>query len=163
LSFDPRADTFRRQLLRPWSFKAYLWRHLPLAACAGLSLRRLDESACVVRLPGGWRTQNPFHSTYFAAQVMAAELSTGAPAMVLVRAAPTSVSMLLREVQAVFTKKIQGPSLFTFEDIAGLQSTIARAAISRESESFTGRSVGVGPDGEPAAEILVTWSFKRRA
>lgn len=163
MSFDPRADAFRRRLLRPWSFKAYLWRQLPLAACAGLRLQRLDETACVVRLPGGWRTQNPFHSTYFAAQVMAAEMSTGAPAMVLVRAAPTSVSMLLREVQAVFTKKIQGPSLFTFEDIAGLQSTIARAAISRDSESFTGRSVGVGPDGEPAAEILVTWSFKKRA
>ena len=163
MTFEGRADTFRRRLLRPWSFKAYLWWKLPLAACAGLSLRQLDETGCVVRLPGGWRTQNPFQSTYFAAQVMAAEMSTGAPAMVLVRAAPTSVSMLLREVQAVFTRKIQGPSLFTFEDIAGLQSTIARAAISGDSETYTGRSVGRGPDGEPAAEILVTWSFKRRA
>ena len=163
MTFEGRADAFRRRLLRPWSFKAYLWWKLPLAACAGLSLRQLDETGCVVRLPGGWRTQNPFQSTYFAAQVMAAEMSTGAPAMVLVRAAPTSVSMLLREVQAVFTRKIQGPSLFTFEDIAGLQSTIARAAISGDSETYTGRSVGRGPDGEPAAEILVTWSFKRRA
>ena len=163
MTLNARSDAVRRRLLRPWNFRLYLWARLPLAACAGLSLRRLDESGCTVALPGGWRTQNPFHSTYFAAQIMAAEMSTGAPAMVLVRAAPTSVSMLLREVQAVFTKKIQGPSLFTFEDIAGLQSTIARAAVSKDSESFSGRSVGVGPDGEPAAEILVTWSFKRRS
>ena len=163
MTFEGRADALRRRLLKPWNFKAYLWRKLPLAACAGLSLRQLDEAACTVRLPGGWRTQNPFRSTYFAAQAMAAEMSTGAPAMVLVQAAPVSVAMILREIQAVFTKRIQGPSLFTFDDVAGMQSTIARAAISGESESYTGRSVGRGPDGEPAAEFRVTWSFKRRS
>ena len=72
--FDERADALRLRLLKPWNFKAYLWGKLPLAACAGLSLRQLDESGCTVGLPGGWRTQNPFRSTYFAAQAMAAVL-----------------------------------------------------------------------------------------
>jgi hypothetical protein len=163
LIFEGRADTLRRRLLKPWNFKAYLWRKLPLAACAGLSLRELDEAGCTVGLPRGWRTQNPFRSTYFAAQAMAAEMSTGAPAMVLVQAAPASVAMILRGIEAAFTKRIQGPSLFTFDDMAGMQSTIARAAASGESESYTGRSVGRGPDGQPAAEFRVTWSFKRRS
>src|SRR5262245_8406893 len=161
--FNAEADALRRRLLKPWNFKAYLWLNLPLAACAGLSLRRLDEAGCTVGLPGGWRTQNPFRSTYFAAQAMAAEMSTGAPAMVLVRAAPASVSMILRGLEAAFTKRIQGPSLFTFDDIAGLAAAVDRAAASGESESYVGRSVGRGPDGEPAAEFRVTWSFKRRA
>jgi len=161
--FNAQADALRRRLLKPWNFKAYLWLELPLAACAGLSLRQLDGAGCTVGLPGGWRTQNPFRSTYFAAQAMAAEMSTGAPAMVLVRAAPASVSMILRGIEAVFTKKIQGPSQFTFDDIAGLSAAVDRAAASGESESYTGRSVGRGPDGEPAAEFRVTWSFKRRA
>lgn len=161
--FDARAEALRRRLLKPWSFKAYLWWKLPLAACAGLSLRQLDPSACTIRLPGGWRTQNPFRSTYFAAQAMAAEMSTGAPAMILVRAAPASVAMILRGIEATFTKRIQGASLFTFDDLAGMNATIARAAASGESESYTGRSVGRGPDGEPAAEFRVTWSFKRRS
>jgi uncharacterized protein DUF4442 len=163
LTFEGRADALRRRLLKPWNFKAYLWLKLPLGACAGLSLRQLDDSGCTVGLPGGWRTQNPFRSTYFAAQAMAAEMSTGAPAMVLVQAAPASVAMILRGIEAVFTKRIQGPSLFTFDDIAGMHSTIARAAASGESESYTGRSVGRGPDGQPAAEFRVTWSFKRRS
>jgi hypothetical protein len=160
--FNAEADAFRRRLLKPWNFKAYLWLKLPLGACAGLSLRQLDEAGCTVALPGGWRTQNPFRSTYFAAQAMAAEMSTGAPAMVLVRAAPASVSMILRAIEAVFTKRIQGPSLFTFDDLAGLSAAVDRAAASGESETFTARSVGRGPDGEPAAEFRVTWSFKRR-
>jgi hypothetical protein len=161
--FEGRAEELRRRLLGPWSFKAYLWRKLPLAACAGLSLRQLDPSGCTIRLPGGWRTQNPFRSTYFAAQAMAAEMSTGAPAMVLVQGAPASVAMILRGIEAVFTRRIQGPSLFTFDDLAGMRAAIARAATSGESESYTGRSVGRGPDGEPASEFRVTWSFKRRS
>jgi hypothetical protein len=161
--FDARADALRRRLLKPWNFKAYLWRNLPLAACAGLSLRQLDEAGCTVGLPGGWRTQNPFRSTYFAAQAMAAEMSTGAPAMILGQGAPASISMLLRGLDAVFTKRIQGPSLFTFDDLEGMQAAIARAAAGGESESYTGRSIGRGPDGAPASEFRVTWSFKRRS
>jgi len=161
--FEPRADALRLRLLRPWNFKLYLWRNLPLAACAGLSLRQLDEAGCAVGLPGGWRTQNPFRSTYFAAQCMAAEMSTGAPAMILVQGAPASISMLLRGIEAVFTKRIQGPSLFTFDDLAGMQAAIVRAAASGESESYVGRSIGRGPDGTPASEFRVTWSFKRRS
>jgi hypothetical protein len=163
MMFDARADALRRRLLKPWNFRAYLWRNLPLAACAGLSLRRLDESGCTVGLPGGWRTQNPFRSTYFAAQTMAAEMSTGAPALILVQGAPASISMLLRGLDAVFTKRIQGPSLFTFDDLAGMQAAIARAAASGESETYTGVSIGRGPDGAPAAEFRVSWSFKRRS
>jgi hypothetical protein len=161
--FQGRADVVRRDLLNPWKFRLYLWRQLPLAACAGLTLPQLDEAGCTVGLPGGWRTQNPFRSTYFAAQAMAAEMSTGAPAMVLVQAAPASVSMLLRGIEAVFTKRIQGPSLFTFEDLAGMRDAIARAAAAGESESYVGRSIGRGPDGAAASEFRVTWSFKRRS
>ena len=161
--FDARADALRRRLLKPWNFRAYLWRKLPLAACAGLSLRRLDETGCEVGLPGGWRTQNPFRSTYFAAQAMAAEMSTGAPAMVLVQGAPASIALILRGIEAVFTKRIHGPSVFTFDDVAGMHAVIARAASSGESESYTGLSIGRGPDGAPASEFRVTWSFKRRS
>jgi hypothetical protein len=160
--FDARADALRRRLLKPWNFKAYLVGKLPLAACAGLSLRRLDESGCEVGLPGGWRTQNPFRSTYFAAQAMAAEMSTGAPALVLVQGAPASVAMILREIRAVFSKRIQGRSSFTFSDVAGMQAAVERAARSGESEVYTGRSTGHTADGALAAEFEITWSFKRR-
>jgi hypothetical protein len=162
VSFNPKSDAVRRRILKPVQFWLYLWAKLPLAACAGLRLESLDEKACVVTLPGGWRTQNPFRSTYFAAQLMAAEMSTGAPAMVLVEGAPASVAMLLREVRAVYTKRIQGRSRYVFSDVAGMQAVIERAAQSGESETYTGRSVGHSPDGEPASEFELTWSFKRR-
>jgi hypothetical protein len=159
---NPKSDAARRKILSPFAFKAYIWAKLPLAACAGLQLRSLDDSQCTVALPGGWRTQNPFRSTYFAAQAMAAEMSTGAPAMVLVTGAEASVAMLVREVRGSFLKKIQGESLFTFSDVAAMQAVVDRAAAGGDGETFTARSVGRNKAGEVAAEFDVTWSFRRR-
>jgi hypothetical protein len=159
---NEKSERYRRRVLSPWGFRAYLWTRLPLAACAGLSLRSIDGSSCTISLPGGWRTRNPFGSTYFAAQAMAAEMSTGVPALVLVQGAPASVALILREVRAVFTKRIQGRSSFTFSDVAGMQAVVERAARSGESEVYTGRSTGHTADGAIAAEFEITWSFKRR-
>ena len=58
-----------------------------------------------MRLPGGWRTQNPFGSTYFAAQAMAAEMSTGAPGPGRCgKTRPASVSMLIVGLRASYAK-----------------------------------------------------------
>lgn len=163
MSFPEPAETLRRQMLSPWRFRLGLVKTLPLAAAAGLRLVKLDADSCVVALPGGWRTRNPFRSTYFAAQAMAAELSTGAPASLLVRSSSASVSMLVTEVRGVFSKKIVGESLFTFASVAAMRVTIERAAESGEPATFVARSVGLAPEGTVAAEFEITWSFKRRS
>jgi hypothetical protein len=160
--FNAQADKVRRQVLSPLGFKLYMMKELPLAAFAGLRLRSLDEGGCTVMLPGGWRTQNPFRSTYFAAQAMAAEMSTGAPAMVLVRGSEARVSMLVTAIHARFTKKIAGASQFTFRDLSEMASTIERAAQTGEAAAFVARSVGRNSAGDVASEFEVEWSFKRR-
>ena len=163
MSFPEASERQRRRILKPWGFRLYLLARLPLAAGAGLRLRSLDESSCTVSLPGGWRTRNPFGSTYFAAQAMAAEMSTGAPAMILAAGAPASVALMLREIKAVFSQRIVGQALFTFDDVAGLRAAVERAAVGAESELYTGRSIGRTADGMVASQFEVTWSFKRRA
>ena len=163
MTWPEPADELRRQMLSPWRFRLGLLKTLPLAAAAGLRLRRLDEEGCVVSLPGGWRTQNPFRSTYFAAQAMAAEMSTGAPASLLVRGAPASVSMLVTEVRGVFTRKVVGESIFTFTGIAAMREVVERAASSGDPVTFVARSVGRTAEGTVAAEFEITWSFKRRS
>lgn len=155
-------DRNRRRILRPWTFRGYLWTRLPLAAFAGLRLVRLDAQACVVALPGGWRTRNPFRSTYFAAQAMAAEMSTGAPALVLVESAGVSVALLVREVRGTFTRKAVGESLFSFEEVGPMRAAVDAAAAGGDGTSFVARSTGRLADGTVVAEFEVTWSFRRR-
>lgn len=160
---DEDFERIRRRILSPWTFRAYLWGRLPLAAFAGLRLVRLDPAACVVSLPGGWRTRNPFRSTYFAAQAMAAEMSTGAPALVLAESAGASVALLVREVRGVFSKKAVGATLFSFEDVPGMRAAVDAAEAGGDGTSFIARSAGRMPDGAVVAEFEVTWSFKKRS
>ncbi len=162
MSFGERGERARRRVLSPVPVTLWMWKTLPLAAFAGLRVVRLDEGACAVRLPGGWRTQNPFRSTYFAAQAMAAEMSTGAPALVLLQDAPASVAMLVLGLRARFGKKLVGPGTFVFEDVAGMRAAVERAASSDEAQTLTARSTGRDAAGDVVAELEVDWSFKRR-
>jgi hypothetical protein len=162
VSFSPKAERLRRDLLHPLKFFFYQWAKLPLGACAGLRVVRLDENACEVRLPGGWRTQNPFRSTYFAAQFMAAEMCTGAPAMVLSRGGNASISMLVQDVRGRFVKKATGRTHYRFDDVAAMAETIAQAAASGDARTFVARPVGRMADGTVVSEFEVTWTFKRR-
>jgi hypothetical protein len=162
MSFGERGERTRRRVLGRLPVALWMWKTLPLAAFAGLRVERLDEESCAVRLPGGWRTQNPFRSTYFAAQAMAAEMSTGAPALVLLEDAPASVAMLVVGLRAGYAKKLVGPGTFTFGEVVGMKAAIERAAASDEPQAFAARSTGRDAVGDVVAEFEVSWSFKRR-
>ena len=162
MSFGARGETARRRVLGGLPLALWMWRTLPLAAFAGVRVVRLDEQACLVRLPGGWRTRNPFRSTYFAAQAMAAEMSTGAPALVLLEDAPVSVAMLVVGLRVTYTKKLAGAGTFAFEDVAGMKAAIERASADEAPQSFSARSIGRDAAGDAVAGFEIDWSFKRR-
>lgn len=163
MTFNERSDAARRRVLGGPAFWAWQWKTLPLAAFAGMRVRSLDEASCTVALPGGWRTQNPFRSTYFAAQAMAAEMSTGAPAMVLLAGAPASVAMLVTGFRAVYKKKIVGESLYTFSGVAAMRAAIDEAAGGDAPRVFVARTQARDATGDLCSEFEVDWSFKRRA
>ncbi len=162
MSFGPRAERVRRRVLQPFPMGLFLWRRLPLAAFAGLRVTRLDEQACTVAVPGGWRTRNPFGSTYFAAQAMAAEMCTGAPALVLREDAPRSLSMLVVGLGARYLKRLTGPGAFTCESVPEIAAAIAAAAASDEPRTLVVRAAGRDASGELVAEFEASWSFRRR-
>jgi hypothetical protein len=156
----PLDAALRRRLLNPLFFRAYLWRQLPLAALAGLRLDSVDDEACTVSIPGGFRTRNPFGSMYFAAQAMAAEMSTGVPALLLARSAPGSVAFIVREVRGEFLKRILTRARFTFSGIAAMRGAVGGAG--GDGSVYVARSEGVDESGTLASVFEVTWSFKKR-
>ena len=145
------------------STSALLWAKLPLAAFAGLRVTRLDPTGADVLLPAGWKTQNPFRSTYFAAQAMAAEMSTGAPALLFIEESSARISSLVTGLHAKFTKKATRPATFTFDGGAAMRAAIGKAAETGEGVPFTAHSVGRMPDGTIVAEFDIEWSFKRKS
>ena len=157
-----RGSFYRTVFTNPLGIRALLWSKLPLAAFAGLRVARLDETGAEVTLPAGWKTQNPFGSTYFAAQAMAAEMSTGAPALWFIEQSGAPVASLVTGISARFTKKATSRASFVFSDGAGMRAAIERAVTSGEPVVFTARSIGTQRDGTQVAEFAVEWSFKKR-
>jgi len=158
-----RAAFTKTLFTNPVAIRALLWSKLPLAAFAGLRVARLDESGAEVTLPAGWKTQNPFGSTYFAAQAMAAEMSTGAPALWFIEQSGAPVASLVTGISARFTKKATSRASFVFSDGAGMRAAIDRAVKTGEPVVFTARSIGTQRDGTQIADFAVEWSFKKRA
>ena len=156
-------DKVKFVLTNPLAMRAMLWSRLPLAAFAGLRIQRLDESGAEVSLPAGWKTQNPFRSTYFAAQAMAAEMSTGAPALWFIDQSGVRVSSLVTGISAKFTKQAKSEARFVFADGAAMRGAIEQAVRTGEPVTYTARSVGTQRDGTQVAEFAVEWSFKKKS
>jgi hypothetical protein len=159
----PAAEKLRSRMINPWLLRGFMLAKLPLALVAGLRVRELDGDRCVVTVPYGWRTTNPFRSTYFAALSMAAEMSTGAPAMMAVQLASSPVALLIVNLEATFGKKATGLTAFTCED--GARAFAAVADTLRTGEPATARleTVGRSKDGTEVARFVFTWSFKKRS
>jgi uncharacterized protein DUF4442 len=157
-----RSDVYKSLLTNAVGFRALLWSKLPLAAFAGLRMSRLDAEGAEVRLPAGWKTQNPFGSTYFAAQAMAAEMSTGAPALWFIEQSGEKVSSLVTGISAKFTKKATSEARFVFQGGAAMRAAIDEAVRTGVPVVFTAKSVGTQQDGTQVAEFAVEWSFKKK-
>ena len=156
-------QTFRALWSNPLSTSAMLWAKLPLAAFAGLRVTRLDATGADVSLPAGWKTQNPFRSTYFAAQAMAAEMSTGAPALMMIEESGAKVSSLVTSLSAQFIRKATRTIIFTFADGAQMKQAIDEAVRTGEPVVYKARSAGRQDDGAEVAAFEITWSFKKKA
>ena len=158
----PAFEQRRRQMLNPLLMRLYYLGKLPLAFVAGLRLRELDERRAAVTVPYGWRTTNPFRSTYFAALSMAAELSTGALAMLATDLAPRPVALLIVGLTASFEKKATGTTTFTCEEGDQLAAAVARTLETGEPATAEVETIGRAPDGTVVARFTFTWSFKAR-
>lgn len=156
------ANEFIQSMKHPVKFRMFLFLKLPAAFIAGVRIKYIDESKCLVTVPYKWLSQNPFKSTYFACLAMAAEMSTGALAMAHLFKRVPPVSMLVVKVNSDYYKKATGRTTFTCEDGQQLKQTIEKAIATGEGQSFTATSVGRNEHGETVAEFFVTWSFKAR-
>ncbi|MCC7507324.1 MAG: DUF4442 domain-containing protein [Saprospiraceae bacterium] len=154
-------DKFLRLVNSPWRFRLFLFWKLPAAWFMGIRLQSCTNEKAVVRLPFGWRSQNPFRSTYFAAQCAAGELSTGILALAILQDMPP-VSMLVVSIEAEFYKKADSTLQFTCEEGDALEACIRKAVESGEAQTYRATSAGCLPDGTEAAKVWITWSFKRK-
>jgi hypothetical protein len=164
-TFDPnneKARKLRAEVTNPLKMAAFMGAKLPMALFAGIRVRTLDAEQCSTTVRYGWMTTNPFKSTYFAVLAMAAEMSTGALGLALVRAAPVPMSILVVGMEAEFVKKATGLTTFTCTDGPAIQDAVKESLRTGEGVTVAAKTVGVDQAGDVVARFTFTWSFKAK-
>lgn len=155
-------QAFLKNFNNPLKMRLYFLQKLPSLFFWGVRIKSVTPERGQTRIPFTWRTQNPFRSTYFAAQNGAAELSTGMLALLALSDQPPC-SMLVVSMEATFVKKATSWVTFTCEEGAAIQATVQKAVDTGEAQSITVNSIGVQENtGAVVAKMSFTWSFKRK-
>lgn len=163
IELNSAQKKMKKQLSNSFLFSLFLLIKLPLGWFAGLGLKKISPEECITTIPYGWRSQNPFQSIYFAAQSMAAELSTGAMVMFSIAGKKPSFAMLVVGMEAEFTKKANKLTTFTCTDGPKLFEAVKRAEETGEAQQIKMETIGTMPDGTEVARFYFTWSIKQRS
>ena len=164
ISLNPAARKFLKDLLSGWKQKIFLFGNLPAGWFMGIKIRAMDAEQSLVSLPYSWWSKNPFKSTYFAAQAAAAELSTGALALLHLQG-KGKVSMLVKDMEGSFEKKATGMVYFRCVQGPELLEAVTRAIETKEPQTIRVESLGRQLDAQGKEDFVVsrfsfTWTFK---
>lgn len=142
------------------TFNKFIFFKLPLAWIAGIRLQKYDGRQCQTRIKFRWINQNPFRSIFWAAEGMAAELSTGTLCISKIMESGKKISMLMIDLKGSFQKKAVGRIIFTCNQGEDVDKAIQKAIETGEGQTVVLKSTGHNEAGEQVAEFDFMWSFK---
>lgn len=163
MSLTASQIKLQKQMLNPLTFALFKLTKLPLAFLTGLKAYSLDQYQCTTIVKYKYLNKNPFRSMYFAVLSMAAELSTGAVALLSIAKHDKSIAVLVVKSEGDFFKKAVGKITFLCKDGQDFQRAVDKAVESNEAGSFRAQSIGYDETGDKVCEYHFTWSFKVRS
>lgn len=133
---------------------------LPLAYLGGVRVQAVSNEEAVVKISHKWINQNPFKSMFWAAQGMAAEMSTGVLVMRAIAASKENVSMLVTHQEACFYKKATGKIVFTCAGGKEIMEAIRLSKETKEGQLLVLTSKGKSEEGIVVSSFSFEWSLK---
>lgn len=168
LPFDnsnPHIKKYLKQLSNPILQRLFLFVKLPSAFFMGVRVRSVTPEQAKVTVPYSWRSQNPFKSTYFAAQAAAAEMSTGVLAMLALQGRG-KISMLITKMEGSYGKKAISTATFTCTEGQKVIDAVQKTIETGEAQEVTMLTIGTQTDKNgqevEVSRFLFTWSFKAK-
>ncbi len=131
---------------------------IPLILFVRPRVLELNDSQCVVGIPLKRRTQNHLKSMYFGSLAIGADLAAGLLAMQLISKLPNRISLIFKDMQADFLKRVDGDAVFTCVDSAKIDALLQKVIASGERyhESI---SIQVTAPDKYGDEILATFAL----
>ena len=146
--------------ITPKRVNLFMLLKLPLAYIGGVRVKRVSEEQATVKITYKWMNQNPFKSMFWAAQGMAAEMSTGVLVMKAIEDSKENVSMLVTHQEASFYKKATGKILFTCKGGDEIRKAINMSKQSKEGQVVQLIAEGKNEDGVVVSKFNFEWSLK---
>ena len=146
--------------ITPKRVNLFMLLKLPLAYIGGVRVKTLSEEQATVKIKHKWMNQNPFKSMFWAAQGMAAEMSTGVLIMKAIEDSKENVSMLVIHQQANFYKKATGKIIFTCKGGSEINKAIKMSKINKEGQVVQLITEGKNEDGVVVSKFNFEWSLK---
>ena len=146
--------------ITPKKVNVFMLLKLPLAYLGGVRVKTVSEKQSTVEIRYKWMNQNPFKSMFWAAQGMAAEMSTGVLVMKAIEKSKEKVSMLVTHQEANFFKKATGTIIFTCAGGKEISEAINRSKDTKEGQVIVLTSEGKNEDGVVVSIFSFEWSLK---
>ncbi len=118
----------------------------------------LDNERCVIRIPLRRRTRNHLKSMYFGTLAIGADLAGGLIAMDMIAKSRHRISLVFKDMQADFLKRVDGDAIFTCKDGAKINSLIQNVVDAGERQHET-LNISVTSPEKYGEEILATFSL----
>ena len=141
----------------------FLFFQLPSAFFCGVRLKYLDSFKSIVSINHSWFNKNPFKSIFWAAQGMAAELTTGSLIKNAIKECGVNVSSLVVENKSSFYKKATGKIIFECNQGKELQDLFNSFDKDNNKAIIELKSIGTDSNNIKVSEFSFTWSLKVRS
>ena len=146
--------------ITPGKINTFMLFKLPLAYFGGVRVKIVSNDKAVVKIKHRWINQNPFKSMFWAAQGMAAEMSTGVLVMQEIEKSKRKVSMLVTHQESDFFKKATGSILFTCKGGNEIRDAIKESIKTGEGQVIVLTSEGKNKEGVIVSIFQFHWSLR---
>ncbi|WP_339659939.1 DUF4442 domain-containing protein [uncultured Polaribacter sp.] len=146
--------------ITPSKINTFMFFKMPLGWWSGMRVIRLTDTTAIVKIRHAWMNQNPFKSMFWAAQGMAAEMTTGVLVMQEIEKSKRKVSMLVTHQEGDFFKKATGKIIFTCSGGNQIKEAIEKSVKTGEGQVITLISEGKNEDGVVVSNFKFQWSLK---
>jgi hypothetical protein len=152
----------QNKLMKFLKYNLFLLRKLPAAYFCGVRIRSLDSDQCEIKITLNWFNKNPFKSMFWAAQGMAAELTTGLMITDKIKKSGYDISMLLISNKANYFKKATGTIIFNCNQGNKIDHTIEKLIALKIPQTIVLSSTGINKQNVTVSKFTFEWSLKIR-
>ena len=143
-------------------YNLFLLRKLPAAYFCGVRIRSLDSDQCEIKITLNWFNKNPFKSMFWAAQGMAAELTTGLMITDKIKKSGYDISMLLISNSSNYFKKATGTIIFNCSQGNKIDDMIEKLINLKTPQKIVLSSTGINRQNVTVSKFTFEWSLKIR-